>query len=247
MKSHVAIAVERERQQIASEIHDGLLPYLYATAAKLSQLRRGDDELNQTLKDAADWVDRSRQIARDLMNSIAYPEAVRHDPLRAARDFLDEVLVQSGQAVAGEQAGNLPADQSAPDYQEVDLAFVEITSRPRIDWPCLQGDPPESALAGHLDEPTSVAVYRIVGELVRNAVRHANATQITIQAEQTDRRVRIKVRDDGCGFDPNSLDETARHGLDWVHGRAEWVGWELRIDSASGRGTTAILSGPTRP
>ncbi|TWT94160.1 Nitrate/nitrite sensor protein NarX [Neorhodopirellula pilleata] len=210
------------------------MPYLYATAAKLSQLRRRDDELSATLKDAADWVDRSRQIARDLMNAISYPESAVRDPLRAAWEFIEEVLVRSGLAVSGESgiaSAGEPGSSNDP-------------AGPHIAWPCLVGDPPESIMAGRLDEPTGAAIYRIVTELVRNAVRHANANQIIVDAIQTDQGVRIEVRDDGSGFNPDALDKTTRHGLDWVRGRAEAVGWELQIESDEGGGTNAIVSGP---
>jgi len=169
------------------------------------------------------------------MNTISYPETVADDPLRAAQEFIDDVIVRSGMAVAAEAGQATAGDHAAPDEP----------SRPRIVWSCLSGDPPRSQIAGCLDEPTGVAVYRIVCELVRNAVRHANATQIVVRADRTDHGIEIEVRDDGSGFNPNRADETARHGLDWIQGRAKWVGWHLRIESSDGRGTIALLSGTT--
>ena len=45
-------------------------------------------------------------------------------------------------------------------------------------------------------------VYRITGESIRNAFRHADAKQIEVEIHYDDRRLRVRVRDDGKGIDP---------------------------------------------
>lgn len=47
-----------------------------------------------------------------------------------------------------------------------------------------------------------VGVFRIIQELTNNALKHANAKQITISIRETDRgKLSIEFKDDGCGFD----------------------------------------------
>jgi signal transduction histidine kinase len=44
-------------------------------------------------------------------------------------------------------------------------------------------------------------VYRIAGEALRNAFRHARASQIEVDIRYDQRRFRLRVRDDGKGID----------------------------------------------
>ena len=57
---------------------------------------------------------------------------------------------------------------------------------------------------------------------------------------------RLRVSDDGCGFDPASLAEANGHyGLISMRERAEQVKGRVRIDSAPGRGTQVEAVVPT--
>ena len=57
---------------------------------------------------------------------------------------------------------------------------------------------------------------------------------------------RLRVSDDGCGFDPGSFAEANGHyGLISMRERAEQVKGRVRIDSAPGRGTLVEAVVPT--
>ena len=53
-----------------------------------------------------------------------------------------------------------------------------------------------------LPEKLEIMIYRSVHELVNNALKHAQATQISVQLIQEPERVSFTVQDDGIGFDP---------------------------------------------
>jgi signal transduction histidine kinase len=89
--------------------------------------------------------------------------------------------------------------------------------------------------------------YRIACEAVRNAFRHANAEQIEVEIWYDQRRLRLRVRDDGKGMDPNVLAEGGRsghHGLPGMHERARLVGGKLAVWSQLDSGTEAELTIP---
>jgi len=90
-------------------------------------------------------------------------------------------------------------------------------------------------------------VYRIAGETLRNAFRHAQARQIEVEIHYDARQFRFRVRDDGKGIDPEILGEHPRPGHFGLHGmreRAKIVGGQLDVWSELDSGTEVELSIP---
>jgi signal transduction histidine kinase/ligand-binding sensor domain-containing protein len=90
-------------------------------------------------------------------------------------------------------------------------------------------------------------VYRIAGETLRNAFRHAQARQIEVEIHYDARQFRLRVRDDGKGIDPEILGEQPRPGHFGLHGmreRAKIVGGQLDVWSELDSGTEIELSIP---
>lgn len=78
--------------------------------------------------------------------------------------------------------------------------------------------------------------YLIAKEAVVNAIRHSGATDIEVEVDYTGRRIRVVVRDNGCGIPPGGRDQ--RHmGIFGMRERAAAVGGKLRIWSGCGAGT----------
>ena len=92
---------------------------------------------------------------------------------------------------------------------------------------------------------TKIALYRIIQEALNNAWRHADGAAPTVTVTGSDRRLIIEVADPGPGFDPAVAEGSETHlGLVSMRERAESLGGQFRIDSAPGRGTTAIATLP---
>ena len=86
-------------------------------------------------------------------------------------------------------------------------------------------------------------VYRIAGEAITNALRHAAATAIDVGIEVADGRLRLRVRDDGRGL-PRER-RAGASGLFAMESRAATIGGRLRLDSTgNGGGTTVLLEVP---
>jgi two-component system sensor histidine kinase DegS len=104
---------------------------------------------------------------------------------------------------------------------------------------------PESRLGGE----QGVALIYIVTEALRNAGQHAGASCVTVWAEDDAETLRVFVRDDGVGFDLNSVAaDYPRQGLGLagMRERARGAGGELSIESEPGLGTTLTLVLPLR-
>jgi signal transduction histidine kinase len=90
-------------------------------------------------------------------------------------------------------------------------------------------------------------VYRITGEGMRNAFHHAEAKQIEVEIHYDERRVRVRVRDDGKGIDPKLLSDDGREGHFGLRGmreRAKLIGGKLTVWSELDAGTELELSIP---
>jgi signal transduction histidine kinase len=89
-------------------------------------------------------------------------------------------------------------------------------------------------------------LLRICQEAVTNAVKHAGARSIEIELNFEERRVRLRVKDDGCGFDPRALgaEREAGFGLVSMQERAEHLGGEFSIAASPGRGVEITVIVP---
>lgn len=76
---------------------------------------------------------------------------------------------------------------------------------------------------------------RIVREAVSNAARHGEAQNITVALSNTD-AIRVRVSDDGKGFDPD-LPRRRGFGLTSMRERAEQRGGTVVVRSKPGEGT----------
>ncbi|HWY77323.1 MAG TPA: PAS domain S-box protein [Verrucomicrobiae bacterium] len=91
-------------------------------------------------------------------------------------------------------------------------------------------------------------VYRIIQELLNNTLRHAHATGATIAVERDVNCVRIRVQDNGKGFDPGSVAKARRIrtgiGLNSIAERTRMLGGSFQIKSAPAQGTRVEIELP---
>jgi ligand-binding sensor domain-containing protein/signal transduction histidine kinase len=90
-------------------------------------------------------------------------------------------------------------------------------------------------------------VYRIAGEALRNAFKHAQAQRIEVETRYDERQLRLRVRDDGQGIDAKHLDGegyAGHYGLRGMRERATLMGGKLTVWSELDSGTEVELSIP---
>jgi signal transduction histidine kinase len=90
-------------------------------------------------------------------------------------------------------------------------------------------------------------VYRIAGEALRNAFKHAQAQRIEVEIRYDERRFRLRVRDDGKGIDAKLLNDGERpghYGLRGMRERAKLLGGKLTVWSELDSGTELELGIP---
>jgi signal transduction histidine kinase len=91
-------------------------------------------------------------------------------------------------------------------------------------------------------------LFLIGREAILNALRHSGSSNIEAVIEYSPRRLRLVVRDDGCGVDPQvvSSGRDLHWGLQGMRERAATIGAQLRIWSRLGGGTEVEVSVPVQ-
>ena len=90
-------------------------------------------------------------------------------------------------------------------------------------------------------------VYRIGREALVNAFVHAQANSIEVEVEYASGHLRVLVRDDGRGIDPQVLHSgrDGHWGLSGMRERSEGIGASLKLRSRIGAGTEVELTVPS--
>ena len=88
-----------------------------------------------------------------------------------------------------------------------------------------------------LPRQTEVVIYRIVQECIQNAIKHSSAKNISITLRYQEPEILVTIADDGKGFlEKAIIPSKAGLGLRNMKSRAAYIGADLTINSAQGKG-----------
>lgn len=104
----------------------------------------------------------------------------------------------------------------------------------------------ESGRSVFWKDDRALMVYRIVQELVNNAVKHARANTIRVRLRWSAQALDVEVSDDGVGF---VLNEKVRSGVGWwnITNRSNKIGAKLLVKENSPKGAAIELTVPLEP
>lgn len=103
----------------------------------------------------------------------------------------------------------------------------------------------ETQMSERLDSEVEITTYRIVQELISNALKHAKCNSIDIHLTNNVKDLTILVEDDGIGFKPSEINEGM--GIKNIRQRASKLNGTLTLDSTPNQGTTVIVEIPLKP
>ncbi len=221
------VAVFRERQRMAREIHDTLAQgftsiAMSLTAAELAETGEYPESDNSEIQGSPRWhVERARRTAGESLKEAQRlvwalrPEALDRHPLpealeRLAEGWSEDTGVEAHAATTGEPRPLLPE--------------AEVT------------------------------LLRASQEALSNVRKHANASRVALTISYMDDIVVLDVRDNGVGFDPAypktgtsatvNPQGASGFGLVAMRERAEQLGGTLLIESTPEKGTTLVVELP---
>jgi signal transduction histidine kinase len=218
---------------------------------RLHQLRR---QFNIKLEER---VDERTRIARELHDTLLQSfqgllmrlqavsnELVEGEPKQELDETIDraaQAITEARDAVQGLRSSVVETNDLAAAIGTLGKELAATDSRaPEF---TMQVEGAQRGLRSILRDE----VYRVVGEALRNAFRHANAQRIEVEIRYDQRQFRVRVRDDGKGIDPKLLAGNGRaghFGLPGMRERAKRVGGKLTVWSDLKSGTEVELSIP---
>jgi signal transduction histidine kinase len=95
-----------------------------------------------------------------------------------------------------------------------------------------------------LPSVVETTAYRVVQEALTNVVRHADTPHAQVTVEADEAHLRIRVYDDGAGFDPERAPDERTMGLDGMKQRVDRLDGTFRLETAPGEGTRLAVTLP---
>jgi signal transduction histidine kinase len=88
-----------------------------------------------------------------------------------------------------------------------------------------------------LELGAEIAIYRIVQEILNNALKHSDATRITVRLGRSDHNINLSIEDNGVGIDTEKVGKS--NGIGWlsINTRVSMLNGSISINSLKGLGT----------
>jgi two-component system NarL family sensor kinase len=128
--------------------------------------------------------------------------------------------------------------------QGLDAALEEmVADLNRANGPCLRlklEHPPKT-----MNPDEHFALFRLLQELLTNAMRHADASEIWILGKPMDKGYLLEVGDNGKGFDPKTIAASPKGiGTQNIAARLAFLDASMEVDAHLGKGSRFIIHLP---
>jgi signal transduction histidine kinase len=203
-----------ERTRTARDLHDTLLQSFHGV---LLYFQTGINLVPE--RSAEPRIAEARKTLEKAMHQAKHAIVEGREAIQGLRS---SVVETNDLALAMRTLGEeLAANANSIDFQ------VHVEGTPRDLHPILRDE-----------------TYRITGEAMRNAFRHADAQCIEVEIRYDERQLRLRVRDNGKGIGPKLLSDDGREGHFGLRGmreRAKLAGGKLTVWSKLDTGTEVEL------
>lgn len=185
-------------------------------------------------------------LAQDILGiSVQLELVTRMMPAaaEAAKSHLDRarILVRNSMT----EARRYVWDLRSQELQKKDLAAaLRDTTRRLTEEKTVEAVVEVTGPLRPLPQPVETNLLRIGQEAINNAVKHAGANRIDVTLTFDTRNVRLSIRDDGYGFDPEAQIADGHFGLIGMRERAQQIGGVLTIESGNEHGTKIEIDVP---
>lgn len=227
------------RQRLLDELSAAQTELVAAqrTAGALAERTRISREIHDSVGQGLSSINLFLQAAEQEW--VRQPEEARQhvrSAAVAARDGLDEVRQVVRDLAPVGLDGGAPEDLHEAVRRVVTQGAHTLIGEVRVHGP-----------AATLSPEVASAVVRTARGAVANAVEHSEATRVVVSLTYEHDELRLDIRDDGCGFDPEHVrtHDGRGTGLAGIRRRAEGLGGRTTVESAPGEGTTVSVALPT--
>ncbi len=178
------------------------------------------------------------RVARELHDGLGGKlTGIKLNIENSARTNSDERLQKAAQQLTEAVADirDLSHNLMPPSIRQYGLEEAIKDFIQNVEVPATKIEYYASNMAALTHVNKQLSVFRIVQELVNNAVKHAKASRILLQTTIEDNLLLVDIEDDGVGFDPLTVKRNM--GLNNIETRVQYLNGTMRIDSEPGKGT----------
>jgi signal transduction histidine kinase len=209
---------------------------------KLPQQERREERLRiaRELHDTVlqGFLSASMQLC--VVNDSLSADSPAKPALQRALDLMRKCLDEARNALLGLRAPVLPdgsLEKALSEFRD-DFAPRDRTSIRIV----ITGE------TTSLDPTLLEQIFLIAREALLNALRHSRATEVEAEVEYLRRKLRVVVRDNGIGIDPQLLRarQDSHWGLRGMRERAASIGAKFQLWTKPGAGTEVAISVPLR-
>ena len=215
----VSLAVERSRLEAAG-----------ARAVAAEERNRLAREIHDTLAQSLAGLTMQLEVADALV--------VRHGDERLAQ-AVARALALTRSTLQEARRSVLDLRAAPLEGRTLSRALAELAAEARSAAPGIGVEVASDGFdrtAGKLPPAVEVGLYRIAQQALANVVRHAGPARAVVRLTLEPGQVRLRVEDDGVGFDPMDLPPD-RFGVVGMGERARLLGGSLTIETSPGGGT----------
>ena len=226
------------RQNEARDQAETLLRELEIANKQLSEYAAQVEDLTITSERQRLARDLHDTLSQGLAGLILQLEAVdahlKNDRTVRATEILEQSMEHARETLAAARRTISDLREHSREIPDLKGAIKEEVNRfeKATGISCLLKFMMEDEVSDKIDE----FIMRIISEALTNIARHASAGQVAIDIIQLDGRLRIEIKDDGKGFDPDSV-RPGHYGLIGMQERTRIVGGSMDIESHRGQGT----------
>jgi signal transduction histidine kinase len=208
-------------------------------AAELGRVR--DKERQKIAEDLHDHIGQNLALAKMKLGALNSSLGHEHSALVAGISDLISHTIEDTRSLIHELH---PEWRSEVSLKRA-LDWLAKQTQAKYGLPCLIEF---GALPKPLKKDVQEVLFQAVRELLVNTVKHARASKVRIVGGCEKGWIRIRVIDDGRGFDPSKLfspnPQTGGFGLMIIRARLGFLGGNLYIQSRAGAGTRAMIALP---
>lgn len=113
----------------------------------------------------------------------------------------------------------------------------------------IEVDLKETGKRFEIDQQRKIILYRVIQEVITNALKHAQCSKILIQLDYRDQELIIRIEDNGKGFEValNESKSDGGIGLKHIHGRIQLINGNIELTSSPEKGTFYKITCPATP
>jgi len=220
----------------------------FAIYQDITERKRSEEKLAALRKRLARAQEEERaRIARDLHDDAGQRLALLNidlERLKQASVKVKSSLTEELEALA-KAAGEIASDVHNVS-RRLHPSQVELLGLPKaLDSFCkdyaarnsMEITFVDGRLQGKLPQDASLCLFRVAQEAIRNAHKHSGCSRALVELDETGGSLRLRVSDEGTGFDPTSIETNPGLGLLSMEERLHSLGGELFINARPGDGT----------